>query len=333
MTFSSAQLTFRHGSILDFSYEKDPQRSAIVNPANQACLGGGGLDAAVNKAGGPQLQQARRGLPVLQNPHGVTKIRCPKGEARVTGPGNYGSLRVPYVIHAVGADYNLTPNREQGDMILQGAYRSALEVAEGLELEAVAFPILSGGVYRGNCSVKDVMRLGLDTIRSYPLQYVKHVYVYAFGGNDFQLLQSLARDVSLTPTEISYSLPQVLPQVSEGMYPESSTYTHEPMSTSDAPYSNAPYNPSSTNSLPLAVASAVSGSSSTHLPVVQAYPSGVSAADTDPMTSYPQPSAPMALPDVASMYIMPPPVAEALPVLSHGGSETYENCGSQTYEN
>ena len=119
MALSSAQLTIRQGSILEFRYDRNPQRSAIVNAANQVCLGGGGLDAAINQAGGPQLQKDRQALPVLRNHNTRNEVRCPKGEARHTGPGNYGSLQVPYVIHAVGADYRLVSHVQQGDDMVE----------------------------------------------------------------------------------------------------------------------------------------------------------------------------------------------------------------------
>ena len=137
MSSSSVQLTIRHGSILEFCYDRNPQQAAIVNAANQQCLGGGGLDAAINKAGGKQLRKDREALPVLRNHNTRHEVRCPKGEARVTGPGNYDRLKVPYVIHAVGADYRLVSHPQQGDAIVESAYRSSMDLAEQLQLEAI----------------------------------------------------------------------------------------------------------------------------------------------------------------------------------------------------
>jgi hypothetical protein len=68
---------------------------ALVNAANRGCLGGGGVDGAVNDAGGFLLEHARRALPIVSAPY----IRCPTGEAKLTVGG---ALRVRFVIHAVG---------------------------------------------------------------------------------------------------------------------------------------------------------------------------------------------------------------------------------------
>ena len=75
---STVSINICQGSVLDFKHEK----GAIVNAANEGCLGGGGVDAAISKAGASKLLQDRLGLPIVstkQLKNGVQEIRCPTG--------------------------------------------------------------------------------------------------------------------------------------------------------------------------------------------------------------------------------------------------------------
>ena len=113
-------LIVSRGSVVDFSYPPNPKSSAIVNAANEGCLGGGGVDGAISDAGGTNLMMDRLALPVA----GGEDIRCPTGRAVITGPNSYGKLHVPYVIHAVGPNYlQFTTNGDlsEGDKLLSSA--------------------------------------------------------------------------------------------------------------------------------------------------------------------------------------------------------------------
>merc|ERR1719193_167112 len=83
------------GSVVNFA------GNAIVNAANQGCLGGGGVDGAISSAGGRALYEARSKLPLVD---GKGAVRCPTGEARLTIGGN---LKANYCIHAVGPNYRM----------------------------------------------------------------------------------------------------------------------------------------------------------------------------------------------------------------------------------
>ncbi|MGB5811996.1 MAG: O-acetyl-ADP-ribose deacetylase [Polyangiales bacterium] len=109
---------------------------AIVNAANEQMLGGGGVDGAIHRAAGPELLEACRAVPEVRS-----GVRCPTGEARIT-PGF--SLRARHVIHTVGPVYR---GRPEEPALLASAFRSSLELAVAHELESIAFPAISCGVY------------------------------------------------------------------------------------------------------------------------------------------------------------------------------------------
>ena len=110
---------------------------AIVNAANTALLGGGGVDGAIHRAAGPELLAACRALPEVR-----PAVRCPTGEARIT-PGF--RLKARYVIHAVGPVWNGGEFHEPE--LLASCYRSSLILARDHGLRSVAFPAISCGIY------------------------------------------------------------------------------------------------------------------------------------------------------------------------------------------
>ncbi len=123
---------------------------AIVNAANSSLLGGGGVDGAIHRAGGPRiLEESRRLGP------------CPTGEARITGAGN---LAARYVIHAVGPIYDDT-NPEESARLLASAYRSSLDLAVQHEVGSLAFPAISTGVY--SYPVDTAAVVALETVMAY----------------------------------------------------------------------------------------------------------------------------------------------------------------------
>lgn len=108
---------------------------AIVNAANPTLMGGGGVDGAIHRAGGPSILAECRAIR-------ETKGECPPGGAVVTGGGRLPARRV---IHAVGPVWQ---GGERGEALLLAAcYRNALRIAAELGLNTVAFPSISTGIY------------------------------------------------------------------------------------------------------------------------------------------------------------------------------------------
>ncbi|GCE25930.1 O-acetyl-ADP-ribose deacetylase [Dictyobacter alpinus] len=117
-------LTLQQGNIVAVTAD------AIVNAANAALAGGGGVDGAIHRAGGPTIMQECR------------KIGgCSTGSAVATSAGN---LPAHYIFHAVGPIYQGHADEPQ---LLRQAYQSCLDLAEQYQLESIAFPSLSTGAY------------------------------------------------------------------------------------------------------------------------------------------------------------------------------------------
>lgn len=196
---SSVSIIICQGSVLDFKHE----RGAIVNAANERCLGGGGIDAAISKAGASQLLQDRLALPVVstkQLRNGVEEIRCPTGEAKITGPGTYGQINVPYVIHAVGPCYfDFKSDQYEGaDKLLKAAYQDSLRRSEEAGLEAIAFCLISAGVFSGRRDLTDIVKLGLEAICQFDeYEKLNDVYLFGYSRADLVALQNAVIDLDL----------------------------------------------------------------------------------------------------------------------------------------
>ena len=171
-------LNVAQGSVIDFKAPSSQNASrvgAIVNAANEGCLGGGGVDGAMNNAGGPMLWEDREALPLVSKKY---DIRCHTGGAVVTGPNRYGILDVNYVIHAVGPAYfryedDSDTDDDAGnefakpDALLRSAYQESLERCQDNGITDVAFSLLSAGVFRGRRSLIDVLLTGVLAIRDW----------------------------------------------------------------------------------------------------------------------------------------------------------------------
>ena len=139
----------------------------IVNAANPGLLGGGGVDGAIHRAGGPAILEECR---VLKSrlPEG----RLPRGEAVATTAGR---LPARWVVHTAGPIWSASEDRSE---VLRSCYRNSLRVADGLGARTVAFPAISAGIY--GWPVEDAARQAVAGVRSTPVEHVTEVRFVLF---------------------------------------------------------------------------------------------------------------------------------------------------------
>ncbi|MEU6219339.1 O-acetyl-ADP-ribose deacetylase [Streptomyces sp. NPDC047022] len=128
---------------------------AIVNAANSSLLGGGGVDGAIHRRGGPAILEECRRLRASRYGKGL-----PTGKAVAT---TAGELDARWVIHTVGPVFAATEDRSE---LLVSCYRESLKLADELGARSVAFPAISTGVYRW--PMEDAARIAVETVRNTP---------------------------------------------------------------------------------------------------------------------------------------------------------------------
>ncbi|MGY3205188.1 O-acetyl-ADP-ribose deacetylase [Streptomyces sp. TE5632] len=126
---------------------------AIVNAANSSLLGGGGVDGAIHRRGGPAILEECRRLRASLHSDGL-----PTGRAVATTAGD---LNAHWVIHTVGPRYTREEDRSE---LLASCYRESLRVADELGARTVAFPAVSAGIY--GWPVQDAARIAVETVRA-----------------------------------------------------------------------------------------------------------------------------------------------------------------------
>jgi O-acetyl-ADP-ribose deacetylase (regulator of RNase III) len=126
---------------------------AIVNAANSSLMGGGGVDGAIHRAGGPAILEECKEIVARQG-------RLPTGKAVITGGGN---LRARYVIHTVGPVWH-GGNKNEAEL-LRSAYHECLKLSNARELASVSFPSISTGAY--GYPVDQAARIAVSTVVSF----------------------------------------------------------------------------------------------------------------------------------------------------------------------
>lgn len=149
----------------DITLEKT---QAIVNAANKALSPGGGVSGAIHRAAGPGLWQEAR-----------TLGGCGTGEARLTGGHN---LKAKYVIHTVGPVYS---GKESDKKDLRNCYYNSLLLASENNIQSIAFPSISTGIF--GYPVKEASMIALETITDFLEEHqgIKHVKMVLFSLEDY----------------------------------------------------------------------------------------------------------------------------------------------------
>ncbi|MCR3956583.1 MAG: macro domain-containing protein [Gudongella sp.] len=155
MKLGKAHINIKKGDITEERVD------GIVNAANNTLLGGGGVDGAIHRKGGPSiLEQCKK------------HSGCPTGEARITTAGN---LPCKYVIHAVGPVYGRSDG--MAEELLYNVYMNSMKLADEYGLNSLSFPSISTGAY------------------GYPIQDAVNVVWRAL--EDFSRLDSTLKEINL----------------------------------------------------------------------------------------------------------------------------------------
>jgi len=144
---SSPRITLLRGDITQQNVD------AIVNAANSSLLGGGGVDGAIHRAGGPEILEACRALRASHYGRGLAT-----GEAVATTAGR---LPARWVIHTVGPVYSRDEDRSA---LLAACHTNSLHVADTLGAKTVAFPAISTGIF--SWPIADAARIAITTVRA-----------------------------------------------------------------------------------------------------------------------------------------------------------------------
>lgn len=148
---------------------------AVVNAANSALLGGGGVDGAIHRRGGPAILAACRELRAGRYREGL-----PTGQAVATTAGD---LSARWVIHTVGPRYDRTEDHSE---LLASCYRESLRVADELGARRVALPAVSTGIY--GWPLDDAARIALTTVSAIET-VVREARFVLFGDEIFRVFQ------------------------------------------------------------------------------------------------------------------------------------------------
>ena len=149
---------------------------AIVNAANSSLMGGGGVDGAIHRAGGPEILEACKEIVAKQG-------GCKTGEAVITTAGN---LPAKYVTHTVGPVWNGGNHNEKAK--LANCYLNSLRLAVEHGLKSIAFPNISTGVYR--FPKKEAAELAVKNIYKFLLNNstIEKVIVVCFDDENYQCM-------------------------------------------------------------------------------------------------------------------------------------------------
>jgi O-acetyl-ADP-ribose deacetylase (regulator of RNase III) len=154
---------------------------AIVNAANSSLMGGGGVDGAIHRAGGPQILEACKKIVARQG-------ACKTGEAVITTGGR---LPAKFVIHTVGPVYNGGQHDEK--KLLSNCYSNSLKLAVENGLKKIDFPNISTGVYR--FPKKEAANIAVETVTAFAKNHLEleEIIFVCFDDENFAIYKQLIK--------------------------------------------------------------------------------------------------------------------------------------------
>jgi O-acetyl-ADP-ribose deacetylase (regulator of RNase III) len=161
------------------------EADAIVNAANSSLMGGGGVDGAVHRKGGPKILEECKRIRATEWPDGL-----PTGKAVITSGGN---LKAKYIIHTVGPVW-LGGFHVEAELLKQ-AYKNSLKLAVAKGLKTIAFPSISTGAY--GYPIEDASRIALRTVKDFleKEDKLERVVFVLFSENDFQVYLQTTKSI------------------------------------------------------------------------------------------------------------------------------------------
>ena len=180
MSVNQAKLSVAQGDITKQATD------AIVNAANSSLMGGGGVDSAIHRGGGPAILEECKQIVSRQG-------RLPTGKAVITTGGN---LKARFVIHTVGPVWHGGNQREPE--LLASAYRESLQVAAGNNLSSISFPSISTGAY--GYPISKAAKVAINSVISFlrvSVTSIKEVVFVLFDSTTFQIYASVLSEMAM----------------------------------------------------------------------------------------------------------------------------------------
>ena len=163
----------------------DVEADAIVNAANSLLMGGGGVDGAIHRKGGPKILEECKRIRATEWPDGL-----PTGKAVITSSGN---LKAKHVIHTVGPVW-LGGFHVEAELLKQ-AYKNSLRLAVAKGLKTIAFPSISTGAY--GYPIEDASRIAVRTVKEFleKEDKLEKVVFVLFSERDFEIYLETAKSI------------------------------------------------------------------------------------------------------------------------------------------
>jgi nudix-type nucleoside diphosphatase (YffH/AdpP family) len=187
---------------------------AIVNAANTTLLGGGGVDGAIHRAGGPQILKECKEIHTRQG-------GCPTGKAVITSGGK---LKARYVIHTVGPIWS---GKNHDDNLLRSAYWNSLTLAEGKRVQSISFPSISTGAYR--FPVERAARIALTALNDFfrKPRCLKEVRFVLFSEEILKVYESRWKEIGELKSKLAYDGKIVKLRLDETLLPDGQKAVYE----------------------------------------------------------------------------------------------------------